>query len=863
MAKNDDKIEKLMAEMLERIGEMSPDLLEDVMQGFEKRIAGEGHEVLDDLRDFESNKHDVPTESISDMTLSYYVDFWDYYEDKHPDEDYEEFMEECKDRSRKNSKLAKDINAFLRSIPVYYADDYTLISHQIWMVAAAIQKYDLKACHKPLMDVLRCEDIVIQDIFMDDELGSMNLYADICHEHLAELFNLATDDRVMPYARGVAIGALAKSAIYSLKDTLLIVKYLRQIIEIYCMRAKTDRKVSVELIRATSLIAAKMRMEILMPLISETYRKLRISKKGIGALSRVEEIMKEGDEPFMRKESIVKYFEDFLEFQRMIGNPYNNEEDYNDDDNDEYDKYDDEYDDDDDYDGYNNRRTVNEDRYNIDQLRKVNIINGKVKIVGQNLVDAHPKGISTTTDMDYIKFANGIVKRITGFAVDLTNLDVWTIALKCTLYFEDVIADVGIWRSFVETMRKMYGKPLPFYKVDDKNYYSDEPNYEDVLLLLWLSRLDSHTSGIANPENPVLTNMAKVIYDYMEEMFETMPINEALVGYFHEAAFMHDFYTARDAVKWAYLSSYISCTTKGVSYMIDQANGFYDVYGEEAFYQAESTVIYTNRIGPLGLYAKDWLAMILEANGKTSEAQIIRDITGTCTACHLKERTADSFGNYTLEKPDGTLIEMNKEEFDIIRGEAKTVDYLYGCMIKFDGKWYLSGMSSWNNRFKEGYDEMTENQKKLKKASASSNDKLKKKNGGSPLLYFKDTESMTKFVTKEAGLRLQDINLPLFAESHSYWLVYIPDAGKNMLFVPDIARYICDPNNPFYDDEEAKDEQLSISLNVPYVLSTYLFEHDMLPHAGFNCVDGAEKGKTQVHENYDFIVRCLASEHMQ
>lgn len=843
MAKNDDEIEAMMEKMLGRIGDMSPEMLEDVLQGLEKRAAGEGHEVLDGLRDFESNKHDVPTKDFANLILPYYVDFWEYYEDRYPNEDYEEFMDECKKKSRKKTQLANDINEFLESIPDYYANGYTLISHQIWMVAAAIQKYSLKACHKSLLEVLRCEDLLIMDVFMDDELGSMNLYADICHEHLAELFNLATDERVMPYARGVAIGALAKSISYMPKESLLIVNYLRQIIETYRMRAKADRKVSVEIIRATSLIIAKMQMDSLMPLIRETYRKLRISSKGAGTLSRVEKIMENGDGTFRRKESIVTYIEDFLEFQRNIGNPYAD-------------------DDDDDLFDYKGKRTVNSDRYSLDNLRKVNVINGKVRIIERDVVDSHPKDISTATDKDYLNFANGIVKRITGLAPDLSALDIRTIALKCTLYFEDVIADVGIWRSFVETMRKMYGKPLPFYQVDEKNYYSDEPNYEDVRLLLWLSRFDSHTSGVANPENPVLTKIAKIIYEYMEEMFETMPINEALVNYFHDASFMQDFYTARDAVKWAYLSSYLSCTTKGQTTMIDEANGLYAVCGEQAFYQAESTVIYTNRIGPLGLYAKDWLAMILESNGKTHEAQIIRDMAGTCTAYHLKERTADLFGNYTLERPDGMLLEMTKDEFDFIRGEAKTIDYLYGCMIRFDGRWYLSGLSSWDKRFKELFDEMADNQKKLKNAGIPNYDKLLKKNGGSPLFYFKDTDSMKKFITEEAGVKLQDVNIPLFAGHHSYWLVFFPGANANWLFVPDVAKFICDPRNPYYNEDEAKEEQLSLSLNVPYVLSFYLYKHNMLPHAGFVSIEGAEKGKAQVQENYDFMIRCFASEHM-
>ena len=70
-----------------------------------------------------------------------------------------------------------------------------------------------------------------------------------------------------------------------------LVGLLRKVIETYRERAKADRKVSVALIRATSLIAARMHVKTLLPLIQETYKKLRISSKGCGAISKVEQIM--------------------------------------------------------------------------------------------------------------------------------------------------------------------------------------------------------------------------------------------------------------------------------------------------------------------------------------------------------------------------------------------------------------------------------------------------------------------------------------------------------------------------------------------------------------------------------------------
>lgn len=861
MAKSKDKdFKKLVDEMFGRLGEMSPELLDNVLNGLQKRKDGDGFEVLDELRDFESNLHEKATIEAYDIDLPKYVDFWERYEDMYPNEDYERFINSCNKKNK--TTLAKDINTFLDSIPAYYEDDYSLISHQIWFIGAVIAKRNLENCLVPLMDVLRCEDIVIQDLFMDDETGSINMYAELCHGHLTELYNIAIDKRVMPYARGVAIGALAKSSVYSPKDTLLIINSLRQIIEYYAAEAKTDRKVSVALIRATALIAANMKFEGLMPLISETYRKLRISAKGLGALSRVERLLDDKDVSLTQKESVVEHIEGFLSFQQMLGNPYAEDGD----DDDEYDDYEDDdydYEDDEDDDFFAKQQArIKKEQYTLDQIRRTNIINGKVRILGKDFINAHPKGISTATDQDYVKFANGIVERITGLIHDLSNDDIASIALKCALYFEDVIADAGIWRSFVETMRKMYGKPLPFFAVDEANYYTDEPNLEDVRLLVWLARQDSHPIGIANPMNEALHKVADAIYRYMEEMFETMPINEALADYFHDVKFMTDFYEARDAVKWAYLSSYVSCTAKGQREMIDVANEYSQIYGPQAFYQAESTLIYTNRIGPLGLYAKEWLAMILESNGKSHEAQLIRDMDGKLSSFHIKDRQADLFGRYTIERSDGLLIDMSEKEFKDLCNTEHSINYFYCCLVQFNGQWHVSGLSSWDDHFEELFEEEREKKKMMDKAGCPKYNTLVKKNGGSPLFYFKDKDAVINFVKKDMGVKMQNVDIPMFNTNTSNWLLFLPSENGRVLYVPEAATYVCDPRNPYFNEDKAKKDYLSLPLSIPYVLATYLEEHNMMPYAGFNSIEGDEAGRQLLHDNFDFVLRYLSSDNM-
>ena len=868
--KKDDGIdkayEKMIKNMLEQLEEQSPGIISEMNDRIEERKEGNGPLVLDELTEFESNKHEVPKKKPRDFkTLPSYVDFWNNYDGMLLSEEYDQFTKGCERHVKDKNRLAADINMFIESVPVFYSDKGILGSENIQMIAAAIAKYKLDACKLPLLGLLRCEDFVIKDCFTDDESTAMNIFAELCHEYLDELFDIATDDNVMPYARGIAIAAIAKSQKYSPKDVLLITGLLRKVIETYRERAKADRKVSVALIRATSLIAARMHVKTLLPLIQETYKKLRISSKGCGAISKVEQIMDDEEKHLGVDETIVENLERLIEFQTRFDFNFDEDEDEDEFDDEEYfDDYEDidnEWDDDKDWEDDKEFDDRTDSLFKMPELKlsdlmKVNLTGGKLRILGEDFAKAHPKGLATTTDMEYIAFANGIVKRISNLYPDLENLDIKTIAMKCTLYFEDVIADAGIWRSFTETMRKMYGKPLPFYKVDETNYYTDEPNLEDVKLLVWLARLNSHKNVVANPENVAIMHIAEVIYDYMDEMFEKMPINEALADFFHEAKFINDFYETRDVLKWAYLGSYLSSTTKALELLIDAYNTYKDKIHEDPFYLVESVVTFENEIGPLGLMAKDWVGMILESNGKKKEAEIVREMDGKFTVNHITSRGDNLFNMCTIKRPDGFAMDISKKNLDAFAHDQH--DYFLGSLVKFHNDWYLNGISFWDGNLKNRFEEVSKEEETKRNRRINDYNKVVKQNGGSQVFYFKDFDSTMQFVKKDLDINTNDFQLPKDINfKQKNWVVFLPSEKDQMAFCPNAASIVCDPRNPMYDEKKAMDDYLQLPLDVPYTFAVYLMEHNLLPHAGFVHQHDKKIGEKQFRENYDFVLRCL------
>lgn len=58
------------------------------------------------------------------------------------------------------------------------------------------------------------------------------------------------------------------------------------------------------------------------------------------------------------------------------------------------------------------------------------------------------------------------------------------ICLYTAAYLEDVISELGLWRSFVNKHSELYGTALPFYTLTP-DYTKDEINEEDIRFIIW------------------------------------------------------------------------------------------------------------------------------------------------------------------------------------------------------------------------------------------------------------------------------------------------------------------------------------------------------------------------------------------
>ena len=62
----------------------------------------------------------------------------------------------------------------------------------------------------------------------------------------------------------------------------------------------------------------------------------------------------------------------------------------------------------------------------------------------------HPFGVSSPTDADYVHIAKAVFDRLryTSFCAERSDEEMKRMAIKLTIYFEDMVSGIGLWHSF-------------------------------------------------------------------------------------------------------------------------------------------------------------------------------------------------------------------------------------------------------------------------------------------------------------------------------------------------------------------------------------------------------------------------------
>ncbi len=222
----------------------------------------------------------------------------------------------------------------------------------------------------------------------------------------------------------------------------------------------------------------------------------------------------------------------------------------------------------------------------------------------------------TQTDSYYIRVADRLLEEIgaDAFGSAMPAGLARRLALSLTGYIQDVVADAGLWRSFVDACRELYGFSVPFHTVGEE-YVDYELNREDVRFMTWyvIAMLWEDRREIY-PHDAGLLALADRCFAVLEEIYDDAPVPE---GFNLAQGLEFNDPDDRAAIyrlgNWLFLHSWLLTPAFSVSLR--------EVMGQVPADDPDFTVKVNGRLeeamlqdttGPLALFTPEWVYLMIE-----------------------------------------------------------------------------------------------------------------------------------------------------------------------------------------------------------------------------------------------------------
>lgn len=223
----------------------------------------------------------------------------------------------------------------------------------------------------------------------------------------------------------------------------------------------------------------------------------------------------------------------------------------------------------------------------------------------------------TSTDKFYHKVANKLVEiaRHDGHFRTWPESVVEQGALCVTGYYQDVIADAGIWHGFIDECRRRFGKTLPFYTTGE-DYMDYELNREDVRFMVWyVFAMTDESRRELYPLDTELLEGADRWYEYLDSIYEEAPL-PAEFNPAHELEIHNpeDNEQLMDLANWLYMHCYLLTPANALtlSTILSRPSLHEGEESNEKLREAIHKAMNEYPTGPLALYLREWLYLVVE-----------------------------------------------------------------------------------------------------------------------------------------------------------------------------------------------------------------------------------------------------------
>lgn len=180
-------------------------------------------------------------------------------------------------------------------------------------------------------------------------------------------------------------------------------------------------------------------------------------------------------------------------------------------------------------------------------------------------------------------------------------------ALCVVGYYQDMIADAGLWHGFTDECRRLYGVPVPFH--DSSSEYVDyELNREDVGFIVWYAVAMYSDDRCIYPFRHDLRALSDLWFAILDEVYEDSPVPE---GY--HLAHELDVYAEEDQEmilrlgSWLFLHSWLLRPAFALTANEMVTEMMAAGKSNEEIADAVQEAVSHQPTGPLALYLKEWV----------------------------------------------------------------------------------------------------------------------------------------------------------------------------------------------------------------------------------------------------------------
>lgn len=191
------------------------------------------------------------------------------------------------------------------------------------------------------------------------------------------------------------------------------------------------------------------------------------------------------------------------------------------------------------------------------------------------------------------------------------------VVLAVTGYYQDVVADGGVWRSFSRLYSERYGSPVPHYGRRE-DYVDYELNLDDVRYVIWWTLAGERGSEVLDPQDAGLEALATAFHMLLDQEYEQAPVPQQFcIASEVELSDPADAQRIYDYAYWLYWRSFLlrPSSLAVMERAMPEAHAIIARVGESdarpLLYDLNERLMSTEPAGPIPLTTAQWLHLII------------------------------------------------------------------------------------------------------------------------------------------------------------------------------------------------------------------------------------------------------------